>query len=274
MRRVRVIGCAVLAAAAVATGQATASAAVGPPPGFVPGAMQRAQYEAAGHTAVLCEPREWELLPSGLVAYNDVFGPHYSECISVRPSGFKIIRARTGSMWGAYPDVFIGCEYTVCSRADLPQRPIRDFTELNMTLYTRFEATAGNDATDWWFNRARPGRSRGHPNGAELMVWLAWRDVAMRDGYYARLDGQSWYVEHWIAHADHTQWQYIQLRWLSPHRHPSVQLNMLSIIHYVEQRGWLRPSWYPSSLDAGFEVINGGVGDRVVKYSVSIRTKR
>jgi hypothetical protein len=272
MMRLHVIGSALLAAVAVATGHATIGTAASPPPGFFPGLMQEPGAHAE-HAAVLCRPREWEWLPSGLVAYNDVFGRHYSECISVRPAGFKIIRARTGWAWGAFPNVFIGCQYNVCSKTALPQRPIRDFTDLSMTLYTRFEATAGDDATDWWFDRARPGRSLSHPNGAEIMVWLAWRDVAMRDGFYATVDGQSWYIEHWIAYADHTHWQYIQLRWLGPHLHPSVQLNMLRIIHYVERLGWVRPSWYPSSLDAGFEVVNGGVGNRIVKYSVSIRAK-
>jgi hypothetical protein len=274
MRRQRVIGCALLAAVAIATGPAAANAVSGPPPGFVFWPPQEAGHHASDVTRVLCRTREWEWLPSGLVVYNDVFGSHYSECISTRPSGFKIIRARTGWLWGAYPDVFVGCEYNVCSRTPLPERPIRDFTELTMTLYTRFDATAGNDATDWWFDRTRPGRSLGHPNGAEIMVWLAWREVPARFGYVVRLGGQPFYVEHWLAYADNTHWEYIQFRWIGAHRHPSARLNMLALIHYSERLGWLRSSWYPSSLDAGFEIIHGGVGSRIINYSVSIRTRR
>ncbi len=275
MMRLRAIGCAVLVAAAATTAwQATASAAASPPPGFVPAVMQQARHQAAGHTAVLCKAREWELLPSGLIAYNDVFGRHYTECISMRPSGFKIVRARTAWLWGAYPNVFIGCEYTVCSKAALPQRPLSDYTELRMTLYTRFDGYAGNDATDWWFDTYKPGPSRNHPNGAEVMVWLAWRDVAMYGGFVVRLDHQRFYLVHWVAHADHTHWQYIQLRWLGVHRHPSVQLNMLGILGYIEHLGLLGRNWYPSSLDAGFEVVHGGVGDRILKYSLDIKVKR
>jgi hypothetical protein len=274
MKRMRVIGCASLAAVVIATGSASASAAAGPPAGFAPAVMQEPGHHAAGHTAVLCQAREWEWLPSGMVAYNDVFGRHYSECISVRPAGFKIIRARTGWSWGAYPDVFVGCEYNVCSKTALPQRPIRDFTDLRMTLYTRFNAVAGDDATDWWFDRTRPGRSLSHPNGAELMVWLAWREVPERYGHVVRLESQSWYVEHWLAYADHTHWQYIQFRRLGYHTNPSIQLNMLPIIRYLERLGWLKPGWYPSALDAGFEIIHGGVDSRILKYSVSIRAKQ
>ncbi len=273
MLRLHVIGSALLAVVASGAGQATASAAAGPPPGLAERAMQKPVHHAE-HAAVLCGSREWEWLPSGLVAYNDVFAGRYSECISLRRSGFKIVRARTGWEWGAFPDVFIGCEYNVCSRSPLPQRPIGDFTDLTMTLYTRFDAIVGDDATDWWFDRARPGRSLSHPNGAEIMVWLAWRAVPMRHGYVVRLDGWSWYVEHWRPRADHTSWQYIQLRWLGSHPHPSIRLNMLPILRYLEQRRWLRPSWYPSSLDAGFEVVHGGVGDRIIKYAVSIRIGR
>jgi hypothetical protein len=284
MMRLHVIGLAFLAAAATFTGHATATrgatftghaaatAIAGPPPGFIPDTMQEAGHHA-DHTPVLCQAREWEWLPSGLVAYNDVFAGRYSECISVRPSGFKIIRARTGWEWGAFPDVFLGCEYNVCSRTPLPQRPIADYTNLTMTLYTRFDAVAGDDTTDWWFDRARPGRSRSHPNGAEIMVWLAWREVPMRGGYVVRLDHQYWYIEHWRAYADHTYWQYIQMRWLGSHPNPSLRLNMLPFLRYFERRGWLRPSWYPSSLDAGFEVIHGGVGNRIIKYAVSIRVR-
>jgi hypothetical protein len=274
MMRLRLIGCSLLAAVATLAGYATANAAASPPPGFSPDVMQAAGHHAADNTAVLCKTREWEWLPSGLVAYNDVFASHYSECISVRPSGFKIIRARTAWEWGAFPDVFVGCEYNVCSQTPLPQRPIGDYTDLTMTLYTRFDAVAGDDATDWWFDRTRPGRSLNHPDGAEIMVWLAWRRLPMRGGYVVRLDGHSWYVEHWLAHADHTHWQYIQLRWLGTHRHPSLRLNMLPVLRYFERRGWLRARWYASSLDAGFEVIHGGVGDRILKYVVTFRTGR
>jgi hypothetical protein len=264
---------ATVAAVAVATGHATASAAPGPPPpGYFPNPAQHAGHRTRG-ALVMCGSREWEWLPSGLVAYNDVFAGYYSECISVRRSGFKIVRARTSWEWGAFPDVFIGCEYNVCSRASLPQRPIGDFTDLMMTLDTRFDSVAGNDSTDWWFDRTRPGRSLNHPNGAEVMIWLAWRQIPMRSGYVARLGRQFWYVEHWRAYADHTYWEYIQLRWLGRHRHPSIRVNMVGILHYIERRGWLRPSWYPSSLDAGFEVVHGGVGDRIIKYSVTIRVK-
>jgi hypothetical protein len=272
MVRLHVIGSALVAAVVAVTGHAPASAAAHPPPGFVPDLMQAPVHHAV-HKAVLCGSREWEWLPSGLVAYNDVFAGSYSECISVRQSGFKIVRARTGWEWGAFPDVFLGCEYNVCSRSPLPQRPIGDFTELTMTLYTRFDAVAGNDTTDWWFDRYRPGRSRSHPNGAELMIWLAWRQLPLREGYVVRLDRQFWYVEHWRAYWEHTYWEYIQFRWLGTHLHPSLRLNMLPILHYIERRHWLRPSWYPSSLDAGFEVIHGGVGNRILKYAVSFRVR-
>jgi hypothetical protein len=274
MLRLHVIGSALLAAVAAATAHTTVSAMAGPPPGFTPDTTQPAVHHAPGHTRVLCESREWEWLPSGLVAYNDVFGRHYSSCISVRPSGFKIVRARTGWEWGAFPNVFVGCQYNVCSKAELPQRPISDYTELKMTLYTRFDGVAGNDATDWWFDRHRAGRSRSHPNGAEIMVWLAWRRVPMFGGFEVNLDHQRWYLEHWVAYADHTHWQYVQLRWLGSHRNPSVQLNMLGIMRYIEHLGLLGRNWYPSSLDAGFELVHGGVGDRIIKYSVAIRVKR
>jgi hypothetical protein len=271
LRMLRYVLIAVVAGAIGAAGAAGQADAAGPPPGFTPVSVQAAGHHAADNTPVLCRQREWEFLRSGLVAYNDVYGPHYSECLRVRPSGFRITRARTGSTWGAFPDVFLGCEYGVCSRTALPQQPVRDISALSMTLYTRFHSLVGNDSTDWWFDRGRPGRSLNHPNGAEVMVWLAWRGVGMGSGYYLRLAGQTWYVEHWLAAYRHLHWQYIQLRWISPHSQPSVRLNMLPVLRYLERVGWLRPSWYPSSLDAGFEIVHGGIGDRILKYQVRIR---
>jgi hypothetical protein len=271
MRLLKITCALTLAGLTAIAGQATASASIYPPPGFPPLTFQRAGHHAPDNTPVLCSKREWEWLRSGLVAYNDVFERGYSQCIQVRPSGFRVSRARTGWTWGAFPNVFLGCEYGVCSRTPLPQEPVRDIASMSMTLYTRFRGIAGNDATDWWFDRGRPGRSLSHPDGAEIMVWLAWRDVPMRGGFVVRLDGQRFYVEHWLTSGHGASWQYIQLRWLGWHKHPSARLNMLTVLRYIEHVGWLRPSWYPSSLDAGFEIVHGGVGDRILRYAVSIR---
>ncbi|HUD77944.1 MAG TPA: hypothetical protein VMR00_08860 [Streptosporangiaceae bacterium] len=266
-----------LAACAASVTAARPADATGGPAGFLaqaPPVMQPLGHRASDGTRLLCGRKEWEWLPSGLVAYNDVLTRTDSECMDITgPDSFRVIKSTTPRyLWNAYPDLFLGCQYDVCSHdTALPVRVSR-IRSLRMTLWTRYPASAlGNDATDWWFTRSDPGRSRRQPDGAELMLWLTERGVPASGAHRHEIGGRRYLVLTWVVHRNGTSWNYIQIR-LTGHRHnPSVtRFNMLAIIRWCEARHLIRPYWWASSFDAGYELIKHGRGISTERYALTL----
>jgi hypothetical protein len=273
----------VLAAAVVSGGALMgfpASAGVGPA-AVVPGthdaiATGPPAIEAPKGATELCESREWERVSGGQeILYDDVFDARRTRlCISDRDHGpgFVISSSRTPHIgWQAYPNLFTGCWYTVCSAGPLPAEVSR-IRSASLILYTRYPTGSGSDATDFWFDKTRPGDQRRHPDGLELMLWGAWRDVPTGGVVaFPVLDHMHWLVESWRTGQAGVRWRYVQMRRLGHHRWPSVSsLNLLPILHWCEARGWLRPWWWATSLHAGFEVVHGSAGDRILRYSLPV----
>src|SRR5580692_4673388 len=232
--------------------------------------------EAPKNATELCENREWERVSGGRgILYDDVFGARLTRiCISDRDHGsdFVISSSRTPHLsWQAYPNLFTGCWYTVCSAGPLPAEVSRIWAA-TLSLYTRYPAGIGSDATDFWFDKANPGDQPRHPNGLELMLWGAWHQVRTGgDIRFPVIDRRHWLVESWMDHQDGVSWRYVQMRLLGHRRQPSVRgLNLLPILHWCEARGWLMPWWWAGSLHAGFEVARGSAGDRVLRYSLPV----
>jgi hypothetical protein len=259
--------------AAPASAQASSLAARDPRSAL---AVRPPAVEAPKNAIELCEDREWERVSGGQeILYNDVFDASRTRvCISDRDHGpgFAISSSRTPHYgWQAYPNLFTGCWYTVCSAGPLPAMVSRIQSAM-LSLYTRYPTGTGSDATDFWFDKTNPGIQAGHPDGLELMLWGAWHHV--RTGgelWFPVIDHRHWLVESWIDHQDGTSWRYVQMRLLGHHRKPSVRrLNLLPILHWCEAKGWLMPWWWAASLHAGFEVVNGSTGDRILRYSLPV----
>jgi hypothetical protein len=231
----------------------------------------------------LCQVDGWKWAGSGqFILYNDVLEQTDHECVSNvgDKANFRIAKSTTPQdAWNAYPNLFAGCEYGNCSKTSPVPVQLDHLTHLSMTLYSRFWHGIGDDATDFWFTKKYPFRSKVHPNGAELMIWLAWRGVPKRNCEpMPHIDGWHWCVEDWrtfLPNDPSVSWNYIQIRWRGRHRHPSVtQLNILPLIHYAEHLGLIKHWWWASSFDAGFELIHGGVGDGILKYSLEIHQRK
>jgi hypothetical protein len=243
-----------------------------------PGPAER----AAARTTQLCKSREWKAVDGGkLIAYNDVFAANVHSCMNLTASDrFTLSHMVTPVIqWGAYPNLYSGCENGICTTdTSLPAR-VSSIRSLSMTLYTRYPTGIGDDATDFWFTQHDPRLDKFQHPSVELMLWLGWRGI--RGCTYSRngftLADQHWCAEYWIANNGEYSWQYIQLRWFprNPHAHPSVtRLNVLAIIRWCERQGLMSRSLWASSFDAGFEIVLGGNGDRILKYALYVSTKR
>ena len=224
----------------------------------------------------ICQPRAWKWVDGGqYVLYNDVFATSSATLCETNygTASFDVSTATTPQdTWNAYPDLFDGCEYSVCAQTGQLGVTVSAIKSLTMTLYTRFGPKAtGNDATDFWFWKSDPGRSPGQPNANETMIWLAYRNVQRLRGWAVRIDGLRWWVHPALRCASGTCWHYVAYWLLTPRHESSVtNLNVKTFLTYDEKHHWLAATDWPSSFDAGFECVQHCAGDKITKYVMNI----
>lgn len=197
------------------------------------------------------------------VVRNDNFGGR-SECLknhAMMPN-FKVTRSAAdahGPESLAFPDIFIGCNWGICSPdTTLPARVSR-VRRAETSWYTRQRASGiWNVAYDIWFNKT-PITS-GQANGAEIMIWLnahhfpppRWAPIVWED--HAR-----YYFVHWRPYRHGVSWNYMQFRRVHPAR-SVTHLRLEPFMQTAERMGLLKPRWYLLNIEAGFEIWSGGRG--------------
>ena len=162
----------------------------------------------------------------------------------------------------AFPYVFVGCSYGVCSpHSGLPAR-VRAVRQPVTTFRTAGAPRGGwNAAWDIWFGKHR--ETTGQADGAELMVWLrapGWDDSRK----VVHVGGRAYFLAHWVDPPGHAGpgtpgWQYIQFKLVRP-RYGLRGLRLAPLVRYCERRGWIRPWWWWLNIEAGFEIRWGGRG--------------
>jgi hypothetical protein len=158
------------------------------------------QQGNGGRGPVICRRDGRRTVKSGGVAYiirNDVIGSE-RECIRLekRAVGFTVTKSQAYTLLSgneAFPEVFYGCEWGVCTRGSvLPARVYR-ITHLVTSWSTSWRRVTGkfNVAYDIWFSRE--DLISGQPRGAELMIWLGAKGFAQPSAKPVRVDGRPWW---------------------------------------------------------------------------------
>lgn len=194
-----------------------------------------------------------------------------AECLSGSrtSSAFRVSvsRATTTADSDAYPDVFTGCSWGVCSpHSALPAR-VSKLGSIPTTFHT--DERAGGTwaaAYDLWLN---PKPIRNGQADTEMMIWLDVKGLYNPAGMgwpVVRIDGALWYALTWITGNGHRTWRYVQFRKYTP-RWNVTGLAMKPFIQYIERQGWVTPSWYLLNIEAGFEIWTGGQGLATTAFS-------
>jgi Glycosyl hydrolase family 12 len=230
-----------------------------------------------GHdTTVLCVPFQHITTfgrgGSRYVVRNDNFGLR-TECLRNKHGwpNFSVIKSSAnahGAESLAYPDIFRGCAWGVCSpNGHMPLRVSR-LRGISTTWYTSLRA-AGRWAAayDIWF--ARRPVTTGQDDGAELMIWTATRHFPLtRHAAVVVVDGARWRLLHWVVVRGGTRWNYIQFRRL-PATSQVRKLQLVSFFEIALKHHWIKRSWWLTSVEAGFEIWRGGVGLATRQFWVS-----
>jgi Glycosyl hydrolase family 12 len=220
------------------------------------GLNHRVMQDASGGIKVISRPNP--------------FGSTWHLCVRLSGSrpGFHITtNVPYNGFVQAYPFTGVGCAYNLCSEGtDLPKR-IRDLSPRIESSFTWQGHTRGawNASYDIWFDTR--DQTTTQDNGAELMIWL--RSMpGYHGGELVNVGGRTFWFIHWVTgHEEcsgsgrcHVQtWNYIQFRF--PHTVHSVRgLRLMPFIQFAIRQGLINPSWWLTSVHAGYEIWSGGRG--------------
>jgi len=245
--------------------------------------LEKAQRaKAAAHrrhrprTVRLCRPYQHVAAfgadGAGLVVRNDNYGGR-RECLANvnRWANFTVISSqarRTGDEPAAFPDIFYGCSWGVCSPGTkLPKRLSRLRNPVT-SWYTAGHPRGRWDAAyDIWFAKQR--HMSGQDRGAEIMLWLRTGGLGRPGSRGLVIDRRHWEVEHWTTTdpVSGRRWPLIIFRMVHPRgfvRH----LALMPFFRRAESLGLLQRSWWLTAIEAGFEVWRGGAGLRTTSFWV------
>jgi cellulose 1,4-beta-cellobiosidase len=168
----------------------------------------------------------------------------------------------------SYPSVYTGCHWGHCTSGSEVPLPIQvsNIVSANTSWSTIQPDTGVYKATyDIWFNKSAAIPS-GQPDGAELMICLRYQGSIKPKGdeiaSAVPIAGETWDV--WVDSSN-------IITYVKTTGTTSVSnLNLLSFFSDAVFRGVIHPDWYLMSIEAGFEIWQGGTGLQSSSYSVMV----
>lgn len=216
----------------------------------------------------------------GYVVQNNEWGSSAAECLTTHGgvAGFTVARsaiAETGGAPGGYPSIYAGCHWGLCATGGLASKPRRVATLPPGHLVSHFAVTerarpgsAYNVAYDIWVNQSP--RTRGEPNGTEIMVWLDHKGSVRPAGQVVArnvtIGGRKYDVWHARGRAAGGTVTYELVHSVTAVGHLDVGRLILNAV----RRGYASPRWYLVSVEAGFEIWRGGAGLAVTQFGVHV----
>jgi hypothetical protein len=245
----------------------SASGVSGVTPGStIPGTGEPGVSPAGGvHTRYFCGSQWKNVRPGGGTGYNiynDNFGA--KTClVNTDNAGFGISYSAVRGGYEAFPNIPSGWEWGVnpMHGYTYPVQYRRDGHARTSVSVRLVNSGTYNAAYDMWFSTYR--QTNGQNNAAEVMIWLScrnncigWRPVT--------IEGVRFLETQWIAYHNGVHWHYTAF---VARTHRSY-FNNLWLNPFFHVAG-VNPNWYLTSIDFGFELVDGGYGLRVNNYSLT-----
>ncbi|WUR61061.1 cellulose binding domain-containing protein [Micromonospora chokoriensis] len=228
---------------------------------------------ALGGTAsadtLICEQYGSTTIQGRYVVQNNRWGTTAQQCINVTNNGFEITTLNGSSPTNgaptAYPSVFFGCHYTNCSPGtNLPIQVSQISSATSSISYRYVSGATYNASYDIWLD---PSPKRDGVNQMEIMIWLNRQGPIQPIGSVVgttNLAGRTWEV--WRgSNGSNNVISYVASSAIS-----SLNFSVLDFINDTRNRGAITNSWYLTSIQAGFEPWQGGVGLAVTSFSATV----
>ncbi|MET8123592.1 cellulose binding domain-containing protein [Micromonospora sp. NPDC005291] len=217
----------------------------------------------------ICEQYGSTVIQSRYVVQNNRWGTTAQQCINVTGSGFEITTLNGSSPTNgaptAYPSVFFGCHYTNCSPGtNLPIQVSQISSATSSISYRYVSGATYNASYDIWLD---PSPKRDGVNQMEIMIWLNRQGPIQPIGSVVgttNLAGRTWEVWRGSNGSNNV------ISYVAPSAISSLNFSVLDFINDVRNRGAITNSWYLTSIQAGFEPWQGGVGLAVTSFSAAV----
>ncbi|MFI7661058.1 cellulose binding domain-containing protein [Micromonospora parva] len=223
----------------------------------------------ASADTLICEQYGSTTIQGRYVVQNNRWGTTAQQCINVTSSGFEITTLNGSSPTNgaptAYPSVFFGCHYTNCSPGtNLPIQVSQISSATSSISYRYVSGATYNASYDIWLD---PSPKRDGVNQMEIMIWLNRQGPIQPIGSVVgttNLAGRTWEV--WRgSNGSNNVISYVAQSAIS-----SLNFSVLDFINDTRNRGAITNSWYLTSIQAGFEPWQGGVGLAVTSFSANV----
>ncbi|MFF5177710.1 cellulose binding domain-containing protein [Micromonospora sp. NPDC000316] len=217
----------------------------------------------------ICEQYGSTTIQGRYVVQNNRWGTTAQQCINVTSTGFEITTLNGSSPTNgaptAYPSVFFGCHYTNCSPGtNLPIQVSQISSATSSISYRYVSGATYNASYDIWLD---PSPKRDGVNQMEIMIWLNRQGPIQPIGSVVgttNLAGRTWEV--WRgSNGSNNVISYVAQSAIS-----SLNFSVLDFINDTRNRGAITNSWYLTSIQAGFEPWQGGVGLAVNSFSATV----
>lgn len=233
---------------------------------------------AQAATTQLCQEQTAPAVGGVYNVQNDEWGSGAAECITTDGNadftvGSSAIDNATNGAPGAYPSIYQGCHFGVCTSGGLTSTPV-EVSSLTAGKVTSSWSTTqpggSNDydvAYDVWFNHT--ATTTGQPNCTELMVWLNHNGPVQPYGTEVAtgvtVGGRGYNV--WEG----SQWFGDTVSYTMTTPATSVSgLDFAPLAQDAVSRGYLSSSCYLIDIEAGFEIWQGGAGLATNSFSVAV----
>lgn len=209
---------------------------------------------------------------------NNEFGSTAQECIEINGTFFAVIESgisnSKSSGPGAYPSIYLGCHWGRCtSNSGLPVQ-VDSITNATSDWSTT-QPSSGTYATayDLWFNSAP--KTKGQPDGAEIMIWLNHKGHIRPFGRViakkVKIGNEVYDVWYGRQSNGSTSWNLIS--YLARKKKFSVtNLDLKAFADDAAQRDYVKPSWFLIAIEAGFELWQEGAGLSTNSFSASVNS--
>jgi hypothetical protein len=216
----------------------------------------------------ICDQYGSTTIQGRYVVQNNRWGTSAQQCINVTSTGFRITTQQGSSPTNgapvSYPSVFLGCHYTNCSPGSTLPMQVSRIRNATSSISYRYTGGTYNASYDIWLD---PTPKTNGVNQMEIMIWFNRQGPIQPIGSAVgntTIGGRSWQVWRGSNGSNNV------ISYVAPSPINSWSFNVLDFVNDVRARGAITNSWYLTSIQAGFEPWNGGVGLAVDNFSATV----
>ncbi|GGT21828.1 GH12 family glycosyl hydrolase domain-containing protein [Streptomyces chromofuscus] len=219
----------------------------------------------------ICEPFGSTVIQGRYVAQNNRWGTNATQCVTATDTGFRVTQADgsvpTNGAPKSYPSVFDGCHYTNCSPGtNLPAQVSTISSAPSSISYGYVGNAVYNASYDIWLD---PTPRTDGVNRTEIMIWFnrvgPIQPIGSQIGTVT-VGGRFWQV--WQGSNGFND----VLSFVAPSAIGSWSFDVMDFVRQAVSRGMAQNNWYLTSVQAGFEPWQDGVGLAVNSFSSTVNT--